>query len=190
MNADLRHARVRVRQALAVLEEALGPGLAEALARTAELCAQDAGYLDAAAAATLRRLLPPGDPRDALAPAPISPKEALAPDDPSGALAPALTPVVPAAALVFAGDGAGLTRSGGRLPAAAGLAAADLAALPAALRGRVLRDWLRQAGVSSLSRAHLLAVEALVLNWHGQAGVDLPGGRVRRTEGRLRFEAA
>ncbi|MFO7252623.1 MAG: tRNA lysidine(34) synthetase TilS [Actinomycetes bacterium] len=47
-NADPAFARVRVRRfALPALEEALGPGVAEALARTARLCADDADALDA-----------------------------------------------------------------------------------------------------------------------------------------------
>lgn len=48
-NADLRYARVRVREAvLPVLERELGPGVAEALARTARLARADAAFLDAA----------------------------------------------------------------------------------------------------------------------------------------------
>jgi tRNA(Ile)-lysidine synthetase-like protein len=49
-NADPGYARVRVRSAMSTLEEALGPGLTEALARTADLLAEDADALDAAAA--------------------------------------------------------------------------------------------------------------------------------------------
>ncbi|POH70517.1 tRNA lysidine(34) synthetase TilS [Cryobacterium zongtaii] len=47
-NADPRYARVRVRQrVLPVLEAELGPGIAEALARTAETLREDADALDA-----------------------------------------------------------------------------------------------------------------------------------------------
>ncbi|WP_245581258.1 tRNA lysidine(34) synthetase TilS [Propionicicella superfundia] len=57
-NEDRRFARVRVRaEALPVLETALGPGIAEALARTARLARADADLLDAQAAAV-------GDPAD------------------------------------------------------------------------------------------------------------------------------
>jgi tRNA(Ile)-lysidine synthase len=50
-NADPRHARARVRQAaLPALESALGPGIAEALARTADLLRADADALDRLAA--------------------------------------------------------------------------------------------------------------------------------------------
>ncbi|MFD0657435.1 tRNA lysidine(34) synthetase TilS [Thermocatellispora tengchongensis] len=47
-NADARYTRVRVRsRLLPALEEELGPGVAEALARTARLCREDADALDA-----------------------------------------------------------------------------------------------------------------------------------------------
>ena len=50
-NRDLAYARARVReQALPALERALGPGVAEALARTARLLRDDADALDQAAA--------------------------------------------------------------------------------------------------------------------------------------------
>jgi tRNA(Ile)-lysidine synthase len=49
-NADVRFTRTRVRhEALPVLEQALGPGVAEALARTADLLRADADALDALA---------------------------------------------------------------------------------------------------------------------------------------------
>jgi tRNA(Ile)-lysidine synthase len=59
--------------------------------------------------------------------------------------------------------------------------------LPAALRRRVIGRWLRlEHGLADLSAGHLHAVEALVTDWHGQLGVDLPGGvRVRRVTGWL-----
>ncbi len=47
-NQDLNFARVRVRlQAMPILEETIGPGISEALARTAELVRHDADALDA-----------------------------------------------------------------------------------------------------------------------------------------------
>jgi tRNA(Ile)-lysidine synthase len=68
----------------------------------------------------------------------------------------------------------------------AGLPAAEAAALPAALRGRVLRGWLRDGGVPDLQAVHLAAVDALLTAWRGQGRVDLPGGAgVVRTSGRL-----
>jgi tRNA(Ile)-lysidine synthase len=129
MNDDPAFARVRARRALAALDGALGPGLAEGLARTARLAAADADYLDELAQQ--------------------------------------------AGPAVQIGAGLGVTR---------------LAALPAALRGRVLLAWLRAAG-GDIGWVHVAAVDALVVDWHGQAGVDVPGGRVARRDGRLVFEA-
>jgi tRNA(Ile)-lysidine synthase len=69
-----------------------------------------------------------------------------------------------------------------------GLPARPLEPLPAALRRRVLRGWLRAAGVPDLQAVHLRAVETLVTGWRGQGRVDLPGGAgVGRTSGRLVF---
>jgi tRNA(Ile)-lysidine synthase len=66
------------------------------------------------------------------------------------------------------------------------LDAAGLAALPPALRRRVLRTWLRDAGVPDLQAVHLAAVDALLTRWRGQGRVDLPGGAgVVRASGRL-----
>ncbi|MGY1884717.1 tRNA lysidine(34) synthetase TilS [Blastococcus sp. SYSU DS0753] len=67
-----------------------------------------------------------------------------------------------------------------------GLPARPLEALPAALRRRVLRGWLRGAGVPDLQAVHLRAVESLVTGWRGQGVVDLPGGAgVVRASGSL-----
>jgi tRNA(Ile)-lysidine synthase len=67
-----------------------------------------------------------------------------------------------------------------------GLPAADVAALPTSLRRRVLRAWLRGAGVPDLQAVHLGAVDALLTDWRGQGRVDLPGGAgVVRASGRL-----
>jgi tRNA(Ile)-lysidine synthase len=67
-----------------------------------------------------------------------------------------------------------------------GLAATGTAALPDALRRRVLRSWLRAAGVPDLQAVHLGAVDALLTRWRGQGRVDLPGGAgVVRASGRL-----
>jgi tRNA(Ile)-lysidine synthase len=67
-----------------------------------------------------------------------------------------------------------------------GLPVADVAGLATALRTRVLRGWLRAAGVPDLQAVHLDAVDALLVRWRGQGAVDLPGGAgVVRTSGRL-----
>jgi tRNA(Ile)-lysidine synthase len=64
-----------------------------------------------------------------------------------------------------------------------------LAALPPAIRGRVLHGWARSHGVpgSALSHRHVAALDALVVDWHGQGPVHLPGAiEVTRRDGRLR----
>jgi len=130
MNNDEHFARVRARRLLPVMDEALGPGIVEALARTARLARADADYLDEAAGALLRQSGDPG------------------------------------------------------LPVSAVLAA------PQALRGRVVRSWLAGLGVTELSFERTQAVLALVEDWRGQAGVDLPGGyQVVRNKQILRLRA-
>jgi tRNA(Ile)-lysidine synthase len=135
-NADFRFTRARVRhRVMAALEDALGPGVAEALARTAGQLRADAECLDELAAAESARL------RDACS-------------DP------------------------------------AGLDVGWLAALPAAIRARVLRDAAIMAGCphGALSSRHVECIDALVTGWHGQRWADLPGGvRVRRRDGKVWF---
>ena len=127
-NLDDRFARVRVRRrVLPLLEAELGPGVAESLARSAELARADADLLD---------------------------------------------------------EWARREREG---HADGELECARAAELPPALLGRVVRDWLRDAGAVDLGAGHVAAVVALVTDWRGQRWVDVPGGRVVRTDGRLRF---
>ncbi len=122
-NADPAFARVRVRtRALPALESELGPGVAEALARTARLARDDADALDQLAAE--------------VAPGP----------EPS---------------------------------------CAELAALPPAIRRRVLLHWLRASGAYDVDAGHLQAVDRLLTHWHGQRRVEVPAGSVRRVDGRL-----
>jgi tRNA(Ile)-lysidine synthase len=64
-----------------------------------------------------------------------------------------------------------------------------LAANPAALRQRLVRLAVRSEFGLSLSRAQTLEVCRLVTDWHGQAGVDLPGVRVVRRGALLHFES-
>jgi tRNA(Ile)-lysidine synthase len=74
---------------------------------------------------------------------------------------------------------------------ATGLPAEPVAALPTALRRRVLRGWLRAGAVPDLQAVHLGAVDALLIDWRGQGRVDLPGGAgVVRASGRLVLLAA
>jgi tRNA(Ile)-lysidine synthase len=132
-NADRRFARVRVRlDALPALEAALGPGVAEALARTAAQLRDDADVLEKIAASERER---------------------------------ADTP----------------------------MSTASLAGLPGALRSRVLRSAALEAGcpAGALTAAHVARIEELVTDWHGQRGVDLPGGvRAARRSGEVLFERA
>ncbi|WP_217615788.1 ATP-binding protein, partial [Cellulomonas sp. GbtcB1] len=160
-------ARSRVRaRVLPVLERELGPGVAAALARSAELLREDADALDALAADLLERAEAAAgrvDPSERTRPGVSVPRDPLA-----------------------AGDGAagdpGLV-----------LDAAVLAAAPAALRHRALRAAAVRAGApaGSVTRAHVAAVAALVTHWRGQGPVHLPG-RVAATRacGRLALRAA
>lgn len=123
-NGDPSYARARVRAcALPALEAALGPGVAAALARSADQLREDADALDALAAA---------------------------------------------------------------VPAGVAQDVAALAALPAAVRARVLKRWAEAACGRAVGAAHVAALRALVEQWAGQGPVALPGGvRVGRTGGRL-----
>jgi tRNA(Ile)-lysidine synthase len=66
---------------------------------------------------------------------------------------------------------------------------AQLERLPPPVRTRVLHSWARRLGVSggALSHHHVVAMDALVTDWHGQGPAALPGGlRIARQGGRLR----
>lgn len=152
-NDDDAYARVRVRRALAVLADALGDGLAPALARSAALLREDADALDALAADLLRTATVPRS--DPLAAGPAA--------------------------------GAGTGSAGGAVPGLT-LDVATLTAAPPAIRRRALLAALRAVGApgSALGRRHLLAVDALLIGWHGQGPAQLPGRvSARRDCGRL-----
>ncbi|MBB4938267.1 tRNA(Ile)-lysidine synthase [Streptosporangium album] len=128
-NLDPRYTRVRVRdRLLPALEDELGPGVAEALARTAALCRDDADALDGWAGAVYARA------------------------------------VVADSALSDIG--------------AVAVAVAELENLPAAVRRRVLRRAAIEAGAppGTLAASHILQVDRLVTDWHGQRRVEVPGG--------------
>jgi tRNA(Ile)-lysidine synthase len=174
-NADPRFTRARLRaEVLPLLEDVLAGGAAEALARTAELLRDDLDALDALAAAVAATVVtPPRDDRR---------RDDRAEVDRAG---------VDRAGVDRAGaDRAGADRAGVDRarddPAAAGTVdAVALAAHPAAVRTRVLRAWLRAAGIAPTS-AQLRAVDALVAGWRGQGPVALPSGlAARRASGRL-----
>ncbi|PXA65735.1 tRNA lysidine(34) synthetase TilS [Cryobacterium arcticum] len=134
-NFDPGYARVRARErVLPVLERELGPGIAQALARTADTLREDAEVLDA---------------------------------------------------IVL-----GLV-DGMRVPAESGaaLSAAALAANPAAVLHRIIRLVAAEEFGVSLERSHTVAIARLVIDWHGQNALDLPGVRVERQGGTLIFSA-
>ncbi len=112
-NADRRFTRTRLRtEVLPLLEEVLGGGVAEALARTATALREDTDTLDELARQTLAEV--------------------------------------------------GTAR---------GLDTARLAALPEAVRRRVIRGWLLAGGASGLTDKQIRGVDTLVTSWRGQGGV-------------------
>jgi tRNA(Ile)-lysidine synthase len=121
-NQDRRFTRTRLRtEVLPLLEEVLGGGVAEALARTATALREDTDTLDELARQ----------------------------------------------ALVDVGIGeSGITGSAG-----GGLDTARLAALPEAVRRRVIRGWLLAGGASGLTDKQIRGVDSLVTAWRGQGGV-------------------
>lgn len=62
----------------------------------------------------------------------------------------------------------------------AGLSVRTLSGLEPAIRGRVLHAWARELGApgAALSYRHVVALDALVTDWHGQGPAALPGGIV------------
>ncbi len=118
-NSDPRFTRSRVRhEVMPMLERELGPGVAAALARTADQVRADTTYLDDVAAAAL--------------------------------------------------DSA---REEGSLSVAA------LEGMAGAIRTRVLRLAALEAGAlgAELFHTHVREIERVVIDWHGQKWVDLPG---------------
>jgi tRNA(Ile)-lysidine synthase len=128
-NDDPRFARVRVRQLLPALDDALQGGVAAALARTAALTRVDLDALDHIAAG--------------LAPTAIDGDE---------------------------------------------LVVDALREQPEAIRTRILRLWVARTGVA-VTAHHLAALDALLVDWHGQGPIQLPGGFAAvRSSGRLRLQ--
>ena len=67
-----------------------------------------------------------------------------------------------------------------------GLQVAALEGQPAALVSRVVKRWAEDGGAGPLTAGHVRQLLRLVTEWHGQDGVDLPGGyRAVRASGRL-----
>ncbi|MER7791708.1 tRNA lysidine(34) synthetase TilS [Streptomyces sp. NPDC097640] len=173
-NVDPAYTRSRVRhEALPVLEKALGKGVVEALARTAQLSRDDADALDAWAAraeAEVRTDVRAAVRAEAARPGPAQPGPAQ-----PGAAQPGAAR--PDAALHDAAE-----------PDAVELDAVGLHALPPAVRRRVLRRAAIAAGApaGSLFARHIEEVDRLITGWRGQRALNLPGRvEVRREGGRL-----
>ena len=112
-NADRRFTRSRLRmEVLPLLEDVLGGGVAEALARTATGLREDIDFIESLAA----RALP-------------------------------------------------------EVKTGPGLQVGALAALPDAVRRRVIRGWLLTGGATGLTDKQIRGVDALVTAWRGQGGV-------------------
>jgi tRNA(Ile)-lysidine synthase len=75
-----------------------------------------------------------------------------------------------------------------------GLSVLELAGMLSAIRGRVLHRWARELGApgGALAYRHVVAMDALVSEWHGQGPVFLPDGIVvaRRSDQLVRVVPA
>ncbi len=135
-NEDAAFARVRARTVvLPVFDHELGPGIAEALARTAEQAREDEEAFEQMIGEFIEEICEPAE--------------------------------------------AGIS-----------VEASALAHNPAALRNRVIRYVANAEFGVSLSRAHTLAIAALVTAWRGQGPIDVPGISVSRRDDRIVFTAA
>ncbi|MFI0452338.1 tRNA lysidine(34) synthetase TilS [Actinomadura sp. 6N118] len=162
-NEDPSFKRVRVRnEALPVLEKTLGPGVTDALARTARMLRDDADALEALAKRAYQDLLTT-DQTTQTTKASQSSQISLASQSSQASV---------------------------ELLAEEGLPVEGLAELPRAVRTRVLRMAAVEAGSppGTLAAVHVDAVDRLVTAWHGQQHVDLPAGiRAFRRYGKLLF---
>lgn len=65
---------------------------------------------------------------------------------------------------------------------------ASLECEPRAIRTRAIKMALTACGCDEAEAVHILAVDALLSDWHGQGALDLPAGvNARRAYGRLEF---
>jgi tRNA(Ile)-lysidine synthase len=127
MNKDEAYTRVRVRQnLLPALETELGPGIAEALARTADTLREDEEVLAELALDAYKKVA----------------KEKATRID---------------------------------------IGVEEFKGLPLAIRHRVIALAAVVLQAPMLARVHILAIDALVDDWHGQKPLTLPGIRVERT---------
>jgi tRNA(Ile)-lysidine synthase len=127
MNKDERFTRVRVRENLIpALEAELGPGVVDALARTAATLREDDQVLAELAEAAYKD---------------VATERATEVE----------------------------------------LSVGSFKALPLAVRHRVIALTAGVLDAPMLARVHILAIDELVDNWHGQKPLTLPGIRVERT---------
>ena len=127
MNKDVAYTRVRVREnLLPALEAELGPGIAEALARTADTLREDEEVLAELALDAYKKVA----------------KERATRID---------------------------------------IGVEEFKALPLAIRHRLIALAAVVLQAPMLARVHILAIDALVDDWHGQKPLTLPGIRVERT---------
>jgi tRNA(Ile)-lysidine synthase len=93
-------------------------------------------------------------------------------------LGPGVTEALARTARLLRADADLLDELAEKAYAETGLDTARLAALPAALRTRVLRRAAIEAGcpATDLTLGHVESLDALVTAWHGQGPVALPGG--------------
>ncbi len=139
-NFDPAFTRVRIRtEVLPMLEAQLGPGIAQALARTAEHLQDDAEVLEAIADEVFSKTV-----------------ERLTAVD--------------------------------SVETSCLMSTSSITEVPRAIRVRVYQRAAAATGIGPLTSAHMSAIDDLVTNWHGQAGIDVPGGRVVREKAILRFE--
>ena len=135
-NNDDKFTRVRVRHnVMPVLEAELGPGVAEALSRTAEQLREDEDALAELAEHYFNEFVQ-----------------------------------IRATALEIETD--------------------EFAAMPLAIRHRVVAMALRVLQAPEFARVHIRAIDALVDDWHGQKPLALPGVRVERTARKIVLKTA
>jgi tRNA(Ile)-lysidine synthase len=133
-NGEDRFARVRVReQVLPVIEEQLGPGIIEALSRTADQLREDADLLDLQAEQAYHSIVKSG-------------------------------------------------------PTSLEVTVNALAELAPAIRFRVIR-LVGSALGGHLHRSHVLEIDRLLTNWHGQKPLSVPSIRVERTGENIVFKS-
>lgn len=108
------------------------------------------------------------------------------------ALGPAVLPNLARTAALIAADNTALDALSGpaleSARSAVGLSVPVLAVMLPAIRSRVLHRWARELGApgGALAYGHVLALDALVTDWHGQGPVFLPAGiGVERRSGDL-----